>query len=76
MSQSEQLGSSTGVSPAVEDFHNVVIHQATGMVVVQAGVSPSMALLLLVTFAGEAEVSVDAVACDVINRVLSFDVNT
>jgi hypothetical protein len=74
MTRTEQTGSSTGVTPAVEDFHSV-IHQATGMVVVQAGVSPSMALLLLVTFADEAEVSLDAVAHDVVNRVHSFDVN-
>jgi hypothetical protein len=75
MTRSEQSDSWTGVSPAVEDVNNVVIHQATRMVVVQAGVSASMALLLLVTFADEAEVSLDAVACDVVNRVLSFDVN-
>jgi hypothetical protein len=59
---------------SVDDFHAAVIHQATGMVVVQAGVSPSMALLLLVTFAEEAGLPVDAVARDVVNRVRLFDV--
>jgi uncharacterized membrane protein YphA (DoxX/SURF4 family) len=75
VTRSNQSDFSTETQTAVDDFHAAVIRQATGIVVVQAGVSPSMALLLLETFAEEAGLPVGAVARDVVDRVRSFDAN-
>jgi hypothetical protein len=67
---------SSDVGPVAGEFQaevgSFVIHQATGMVMVQAGVTPTEALHLLDVFANEAGMSVNAVARDVVNGVHSF----
>jgi hypothetical protein len=58
-----------------DDAHpplSLVVHQATGMVVAQTGLSATDALHRLKTYAQEANSPVDDVARDVVNRVLSF----
>ena len=53
--------------------HRSVVHQASGMVSVQAGVSVDDALVMLRANAFAAGRTISAVASDVVNRELSFD---
>jgi hypothetical protein len=59
-----------------DDAHpapSVVVHQATGMVVAQTGLSATDALHRLKIYAQEVSCSpMDDVARDVVNRVISF----
>jgi hypothetical protein len=51
---------------------NLVVHQATGMVVAQTGLSAAEALHRLKVYAQEVSSPMDDVARDVVNRVISF----
>jgi AmiR/NasT family two-component response regulator len=58
-----------------DDAHaapSVVVHQATGMVVAQTGLSATDALHRLKIYAQEVSSPMDDVARDVVNRVISF----
>ncbi len=61
--------------PGLDDLgpHLAEVHQATGMVSVQAGVSLDEALLLLRAQSFATERTLFAVACDVVARTLRFD---
>jgi hypothetical protein len=52
--------------------HHRLVHQATGMIAVQVGVSPSEALMRLRTAAGAARRSLDDVAADVVAGEVRF----
>lgn len=65
------LDGAAGWAAELEDRSEV--HQATGMISVQSGVSVESALLLLRARAFAAERPIDAVARDVVSRIVRFD---
>ncbi len=62
--------------PADQSQHLAEVHQATGMVAVQAGVGLVEAMLLLRAHAFADDTSLFTIACDVVARRLRFDPET
>ena len=61
-----------GVDKAHVPLRHVSVHQATGMVMAQSHLSPDEALQQLNSYAAEVGSSLEEVARDVVDRVISF----
>jgi len=63
-----------GVHPMIDSVDNhAIVHQATGMIAIQLGVSLAESLLRLRAHAYASELSMAAIAADVVNRKTRFD---